>query len=286
MSADPNQQDLANREFDKVTPGLSDEIKGLRSKGFQQVTLVAGLEFPSMTGYVQTGPSVFNNYGTNTVGSAVPPLVNPGLPGGPGGGTPGPGEGGSGDGNGAGPGEEVRYACVDDQCVPDPDGAFHDLGECQESGCDSDRNEDDVDGNNGQNGGPGSGNTQGSFMAQITGHQSFSPNIYRWKYSWQEVTLPGYGAGDGFTVKVNGRYGTLTQDYALNVRESVNAIPSGATTGFAGPGYKIELDEAFKPIAVGTTISGGTFNVVVLMHRSDNGRYVFESDNTIDGACP
>lgn len=270
MSLDPNQQELANREFERIVPGMSDGITGMRMKGFQQVTLVAGLEFPMMNGYVQTGPSVFNNYTTNQVGPGITQIVTPVQPGGAGGGDFGPGEGGSGDGGGGdgtgGPGEEARFSCVDDQCVPDPDGAFYELGECQESGCDSNRNEDDVNGNNGSGG--GSPPALNPFMAELltASGPSISGGKSRWDYTWVEVER--LSSGYGWATVVNGRtstvYGVAHNQYEVSVNDNgANVVPTG-----------VSVNRRQYPLSV------------VPMHLDRNNRAWFCLPNPLETICP
>jgi hypothetical protein len=268
VSVDPNQQDLANREFEKIIPGLSGDITKMRRSGFQQVTVVEGLEFPIPMGYVQTGPSVFNNY-TNQVGPGIIPIITPIQPGGPGGGTFGPGEGGPGEGGGdgtGGPGEEARFSCVENQCIPDPDGAFFELGECQESGCDPDRNEDDVNGNNGPRG--SSPVALNPFMAELT--SASGPSVFggksRWEYGWIEVQR--IGASFGWVAVTNGRtstvYGLAHNQYEVSVADNGgNVAPSGVT-----------VTRLQYPLSV------------VPMHLDANNRAWFCLPNPLQTECP
>lgn len=123
------------------------------------------------------------------------------------------------------------------------------------------------------------------FHARLTGAAIISGKTYRWAYAWTEVVLPAYGSGEDWVTLSGGRSGTTTVNYAVNGIEADNRAPAGAVNGFAGPSYRIVTGETFLPLAVGKDVGGTQWNPVVKMCRTASGRYVFEAENTIDGAC-
>lgn len=118
------------------------------------------------------------------------------------------------------------------------------------------------------------------FRARLTGAAPLTGLTYRWSYAWQEVMLPAYGSGEAWAVVPGGRSGTTSTDYAVNSTEADNV------STFAGPSYQIDAGETFLPRAVGITRSSTQRNPVVDMQRLPNGRYAFDTANTIDGVCP
>ena len=124
------------------------------------------------------------------------------------------------------------------------------------------------------------GSTTKTFLAKITGSASLSTN--RWKYAWTEVTM----SGDDVTDKTNGRSGTTSDGYAINLAE-INHTSTYAfgidTTSSDYPNFEP------RPIGGAGTDNTHKYDVIVEMTARPDGsggvKYTFYSMGSHDGTC-
>lgn len=215
---DPNQQELADREFERIVPGISPGIRNFQMQGFQQVTLVDGQVFPSITGYVQTGPSIVNSYNNQQTPPGVTSILNPIIFTGSEGGNCGcfP------DGDPGPPHGSQRHTQVNGQCIPDPDGQFLDLEECQEDVGGEDTDENGIVIVSGSGGG---GVSFPYIHARLTARStSTNPSFTgHFLWDWQEVFITSAGSTFSFAVdnslsRSSGQYGSFPNGRAIELQ--------------------------------------------------------------------
>lgn len=137
---------------------------------------------------------------------------------------------------------------------------------------------------------PGSGNRggvqvpnkKGYFLAKITGSASLATN--RWKYAWTEQQL----SGDLVTDKTNGRSGTTTTDYAINLAECYHTSTYAWTVDTTGTDYPAGFVP--QPVGGGGASASHRYDVAVVMYQIPdvNGtkKYVFFAGaGGHDGTC-
>lgn len=125
----------ANREFEQIVPSLASSVVTRFNTGFQARTITPGLKFIGPTAYssggpLQNGPSFISDLVTGGApGGGVAPIYlnfsNPFNPTVPNPGTEPP----------IGPEESLRYSCLNDLCLQDPNGIHYGIDECLQSGC-------------------------------------------------------------------------------------------------------------------------------------------------------
>ena len=137
--ANESELDLANREFEQISPTQSNSFSSRLREAFQIVTVTPGLPNIGQRAYTspgsapyQTGPTMFSDVlapGSSPGGEGTAPIIN--FIGGPTfAGPPHPGSDPV-----VGPEETLRYSCVDSVCLQDPNGLYYGLDECLAAGC-------------------------------------------------------------------------------------------------------------------------------------------------------
>lgn len=123
--------------------------------------------------------------------------------------------------------------------------------------------------------------TGDEFDAVITGNASLATN--RWKYAWSEVRRDG----DVWSTFSEGRSGTTTTDYAVNMLEVYHTATYAWGVDVTGADYPAGM--APRPVGGGGAANTHRYNVVVRMRRvidvSGVAKYQFSAPGSHDGTC-
>lgn len=119
------------------------------------------------------------------------------------------------------------------------------------------------------------------ILAKITGSASLATN--RWKYAWTEVQIDG----DSVTNRPNGRSGTTTTDYAINLAEMFHTVRYAWGVDMDGADYP---DGAIaQPIGGGGATAAHRYDVVVwiwaITDTNGDRKFVFSAQGSHDGSC-
>ena len=125
----------------------------------------------------------------------------------------------------------------------------------------------------------------GTFLAKITGNASLTDN--RWKYAWTEVVL----SADLIVDKTDGRSGTTTVDYALNLSEMYHTATYAWGVDVTGDDYPAGF--GVRPVGGGGAATTHRYDVIVEMRvvtdtatdADPTTRYVFSAMGSHDGTC-
>jgi hypothetical protein len=119
--------------------------------------------------------------------------------------------------------------------------------------------------------------------AVITGSTAMSGESNRWKYAWSEIDPDG----DGVSVKTDGRSGTTTDGYAVNLAEVYHTSTYAWGVDVTGTDYQSNFSA--MPVGGGGTSTTHKYNVPVeITHWIDSegvDRYYFFATGSHDGTC-
>lgn len=140
--ANESELDLANREFEQISPGYTPSMSDRLRQAFQVYTITPGLPNIGQRAFTAPGDAPYQT-GPSVAATAISPGSSTGGEGGlPGsinlitvGGPPISGPVHPGSEPPVGPEESLRYACVDGVCLQDPNGLYYGLDECLADEC-------------------------------------------------------------------------------------------------------------------------------------------------------
>jgi len=120
------------------------------------------------------------------------------------------------------------------------------------------------------------------FLAKLTGSASLATN--RWKYAWTEVRRDA----DLVSAVTDGRSGTTTTDYAVNLAEMYHTATYAWGVDVTSDDYTAAAF-VVQPVGGGGETAAHRYDVVVEMEQvtDTNGdiKYQFHAFGSHDGAC-